>query len=630
MDENVAKFLQERLGGEQYAKLSKISNGKLYEFIAHFIKLLDPASVFVCDDSTGDLSYISEKAIHDGEEQRLAMNGHTIHFDSPLDQGRDKEHTNILVDPGEEMGPQISTRDRTEGLKDIGEIMAGIMRGRQMLIVFATLGPNGSEFAIPGVQLTDSPYVAHSEKLLYRPGYEEFIRQGEQAHFFKFVHSEGELTESKTTKNIDKRRIYIDLKDDIVYSANTQYAGNTLGMKKMAMRLAIHRGSQEGWLCEHMLVMGIHGPHGRVTYFTGAFPSMCGKTSTAMLDGESIVGDDIAYLRKIDGVVRAVNCEHGMFGIILGVNSKDDPIQWKALHAPGHQVIFSNVLRTDDGGVYWEGKDAAVPEHGVNFKGEWTPGKVDKDGKPVPASHANARFTLDLGMLENLDKNADDPDGVEVSAYVYGGRDSDTWVPVQESIDWANGVVAFGASIESETTAATIGKAGVRQHNPMSNLDFLSIPLGKYLQINVDFAKGAKRLPKIFGVNYFLKSRDGKFLNGKNDKKVWYKWMELRCNGDVKAIKTAMGWIPEYQDLAPLFKNIIGREYTHEEYEAEFSLRIPENLSKIDRVIESWKNSTHDTPEVLFTELEAQRARLLEAQKTFGDEVKPLQWSVIA
>ena len=176
------------------------------------------------------------------------------------------------------------------------------------------------------------------------------------------MHSEGELTESKTTKNIDKRRIYIDLKDDIVYSANTQYAGNTLGMKKMAMRLAIHRGSQEGWLCEHMLVMGIHGPDGRVTYFTGAFPSMCGKTSTAMLDGESIVGDDIAYLRKIDGVVRAVNCEHGMFGIILGVNSKDDPIQWKALHAPGHQVIFSNVLRTDDGGVYWEGKDAAVPD----------------------------------------------------------------------------------------------------------------------------------------------------------------------------------------------------------------------------------------------------------------------------
>src|SRR5659263_537047 len=538
MDENVDKFLEERLGAEQYAKLSRISNGKLYDFIAHFIKLLDPASVFVCDDSTGDLSYISEKAIHDGEEQRLAMNGHTIHFDSPLDQGRDKEHTNILVDPGEEMGPQISTRDRTEGLKDIGEVMDGIMRGRQMLIVFATLGPNGSEFAIPAVQLTDSPYVAHSEKLLYRPGYEEFVHQGEQAHFFKFVHSEGELTESKTTKNIDKRRIYIDLKDDIVYSANTQYAGNTLGMKKMAMRLAIHRGSQEGWLCEHMLVMGIHGPHGRVTYFTGAFPSACGKTSTAMLDGESIVGDDIAYLRKMD-----------------------------------------------DGGVYWDGKDAAVPDHGVNFKGEWTPGKLDKDGKPVPASHANARFTLSLSMLENLDKNADNPDGVEVSAYVYGGRDSDTWVPVQESIDWAHGVVAFGASIESETTAATIGKAGVRQHNPMSNLDFLSIPLGKYLQINVDFAKGAKRLPKIFGVNYFLKSRDGKFLNGKNDKKVWYKWMELRCNGDVKAIKTATGWIPEYKDLVPLFKDIIGREYTQEEYEAEFSLRIPEHLSKIDRVI---------------------------------------------
>jgi len=630
MDENVARFLAQRLGEEQYAKLSRISNGELYEFLARFIKLLDPASVFVCDDSVKDVAYIREKALRDGEEQPLAMEGHTIHFDSPLDQGRDKEHTNILVDPGEEMGPQISTRDRTEGLKDIHEVMDGIMRGREMLVVFATLGPNGSQFAIPAVQLTDSSYVAHSEKLLYRPGYEEFIRQGEGAQFFRFVHSEGELTEYHTSKNIDRRRIYIDLKDDIVYSANTQYAGNTVGMKKMAMRLAIYRGSQQGWLCEHMLVMGIHGPGDRVTYVTGAFPSMCGKTSTAMLEGETIVGDDIAYLRRIGGVVRAVNCEHGMFGIILGVNSKDDPIQWKALHAPGHEVIFSNVLKTDDGGVYWEGKDEPVPSHGINFQGEWTPGTLDKNGKPVPPSHANARFTLGLDMLDNLDPNVDNPDGVEVGAYVYGGRDSDTWVPVEESLDWAHGIVAFGASIESETTAATLGKAGVRQHNPMSNLDFLSIPLGRYLQVNVDFAEGVAKVPRIFGVNYFLKGRDGKFLNGKNDKKVWYKWMELRCHGDVDAIKTATGWIPRYEDLVPLFRAVIGREYSHEEYDAEFSLRVPENLSKIDRVIESWKNSTNDTPAVLFTVLEAQRERLLQAQRAFGDEVKPSQWEGMA
>jgi len=186
MDENVARFLAQRLGEEQYAKLSRISNGELYEFLARFIKLLDPASVFVCDDSVKDVAYIREKALRDGEEQPLAMEGHTIHFDSPLDQGRDKEHTNILVDPGEEMGPQISTRDRTEGLKDIHEVMDGIMRGREMLVVFATLGPNGSQFAIPAVQLTDSSYVAHSEKLLYRPGYEEFIRQGEGVQFFRF------------------------------------------------------------------------------------------------------------------------------------------------------------------------------------------------------------------------------------------------------------------------------------------------------------------------------------------------------------------------------------------------------------------------------------------------------------
>jgi phosphoenolpyruvate carboxykinase (GTP) len=628
MDEKVAGFLSQRCGAEQYAKLVRIPNPKLYDFIAHFIDLLDPASVFVCDDSDADLTYIRMKALRDGEEQELAMRGHTLHFDALSDQGRDKEHTNILVDPGDEMGPMVSTRNRADGLADVHGIMDGIMRGREMLVVFATLGPTGSPFAIPAVQITDSSYVAHSEHLLYRPGYEEFIRQGEGARFFKFVHSEGELTESRTSKNTDRRRIYIDIKDDIVYSVNTQYAGNTLGMKKMAMRLAIHRGAQEGWLCEHMLVMGIHGPQGRVTYVTGAFPSLCGKTSTAMMEGETIIGDDIAYLRKVDGVVRAVNCEHGMFGIIQGINAKDDAIQWKILHTRGEEVIFSNVLRLDDGSVYWEGKGTPAPARGVNFGGEWTPGMVDAKGKPVPASHANARFTVGLGALDNLDASVEDPAGVEVGAYVYGGRDSDTWVPVEESLGWAHGIVAYGASIESETTAATIGKSGVREHNPMSNLDFLSVPLGRYLQMNVDFGKDAKRLPRIFGVNYFLKSRDGKFLNGKNDKKVWYKWMDLRCHGDVRAIGTATGWIPLYEDLVPLFASVIGREYTREEYEAEFSLRIPENISKIDRVIASWQTSTHDTPQILFDELEAQRMRLIEAQRRFGNEVRPSQWGV--
>jgi phosphoenolpyruvate carboxykinase (GTP) len=285
--------------------------------------------------------------------------------------------------------------------------------------------------------------VAHNEFLLYRPGYKEFIRQGCEARFFKFVHSQGEVDARKVSKNIDKRRIYIDPEDDIVYSVNTQYGGNSIGLKKLAMRLSINRCVKEGWLTEHMLIMGIHGPKNRVTYFTGAFPSLCGKTSTAMLDGETIIGDDIAFLRKKGDEVRAVNVEKGMFGIIQGINSKDDPILWKALQQPG-EVIFSNVLMTIDLGVHWLGKDGDVPAKGYNHSGEWWKGKKDAKGKEIPCSHPNARFTLDLNILENLDSKLDDPQGVVIRGIVYGGRDSDTWVPVEESFDWVHGIITKG------------------------------------------------------------------------------------------------------------------------------------------------------------------------------------------
>ena len=221
------------------------------------------------------------------------------------------------------------------------------MQGHTLYVRFFCLGPTNSQFSIPAIQLTDSAYVAHSEDLLYRPGYEEFKRVGETDRFFKFVHSEGELRESVSV-NIDKRRVHIDIQDNIVYSLNTQYGGNTIGLKKLAMRLAINWTSKEGWLTEHMVIMGVHGPQNRVTYFTGAFPSLCGKTSTSMMKGETIIGDDIAYLRRRGEEVRTVNVERGMFGIIQGINSADDPTIWKVLHQPG-EIIFSNVLITEEG-----------------------------------------------------------------------------------------------------------------------------------------------------------------------------------------------------------------------------------------------------------------------------------------
>lgn len=426
----------------------------------------------------------------------------------------------------------------------------------------------------------------------------------------------------RVSKNIEKRRVYIDLQDEIIYSANTQYGGNTIGLKKLAMRLAINRGSKEGWLTEHMLIMGVNGPGGRISYFTGAFPSMCGKTSTAMLEGERIVGDDIAYLKNIDGEVRAVNAEKGMFGIIEEINSRDDPLQWKVLHTPA-EIIFSNVLVTEDGNVYWNGKDGECPKRGINHSGEWYLGKRDEDGKEIPPSHRNARFTFDLKILDNLDPRLDDPNGVVVSGIIYGGRDSDTWVPVEEAFDWVHGIITKGAALESETTAATLGKEGVRVFNPMANLDFLSIPLGRYIKNNLSFGAGLNHPPRIFSVNYFLRDSDGKFMNDKNDKRVWLKWMELRVHDDVSAIRTPTGLVPGYQDLKRLFEEMLNREYHEEGYIKQFTLRVSENLAKIERLMEIYRTRVLNTPRIVFEILEEQRERLEKARAKHGDYIPP-------
>ena len=616
------EVLKEKLGQDNYEKLMKIDNPSLHQFVAKYIELGRPEKVFVCTDSREDLAYVREAALKYGEERKLATAGHTIHFDNYGDQGRDKEHTAILVPQGVELGSTINTSDRDAGLKEVHEILNGLMEGHELFVRFFCLGPTNSEFSIPALQLTDSAYVAHSEDLLYRQGYEEFVRQGKNAKFFKFVHSQGEVDERKTCVNLDLRRIYIDLEGKTVYSTNTQYGGNTIGLKKLAMRLAINRGSFEGWLTEHMLVMGIKGPGERVTYFTGAFPSLCGKTSTAMLDGESIVGDDIAYLRRKAGEVRAVNVERGMFGIIQGVNSKDDPSQWKVLNIES-EIIFSNVLVTPEGKTHWIGRDGDVPPEGENQSGQWKIGSKDKNGKEITCSHPNARFTLSLDILDNLDPALNDPEGVAVGGMVYGGRDSDTCVPIEESFSWAHGIITKGATLESETTAATLGKEGVRKFNLMSNLDFLSIPIGKYIQINLDFGKDLDKPPLIFSVNYFLKDKDGNFINEREDKKVWYKWAELRAHGDVEAIETPTGRIPKYDDIKRLYNEVLGKDFPREMYEELFKIRVPELLAKIDRIKTIYETKVPDTPAVVFDELEAQRGRLLEAREKHGDYIQP-------
>jgi phosphoenolpyruvate carboxykinase (GTP) len=624
--QKIVDMLKIKLGEENGQKLLKIDNPELHQFIAKYVELCNPDKVFVCTDSPEDIQYVRQEAIKAGEEMELALKGHTVHFDGYYDQARDKKNTKFLLPEGVDLGSNINAMEREAGLNEIHEILRDIMRGHQLFVRFFCLGPLKSDFSIPAVQLTDSGYVAHSEDLLYRQGYEEFVRLGKAARFLKFVHSAGELDERKTSKNIDKRRVYIDLEDETVYSVNTQYGGNTIGLKKLAMRPAINRASKEDWLTEHMFIMGVHGPNGRITYFTGAFPSLCGKTSTSMIKGETIVGDDIAYLRKKGGVTRVVNPEEGIFGIIQGINSKDDPIIWQALHSPA-EIIFSNVLVTEEQGVHWIGKEGEFPRKGLNYSGEWQLGKQDNDSNEISLSHPNARFTLDMKFLENVDPELDNPEGVVIGGIIYGGRDSDTKVPVEESFGWVHGVITMGAALESETTAATLGKEGVRKINPMSNMDFLSIPIGRYIENHLKFGTGLKNPPRIFSVNYFLRDSTGTFVNDKTDKAVWLKWMERRAHKDVEAIKTPTGLIPKYEDLKKLFRAVLDKEYSEEDYIRQFTLRVPENLAKIERVKEFYTTKVSDTPKVVLKVLDEQRQRLIKVREKHGDYVSPLQFS---
>lgn len=285
------------------------------------------------------------------------------------------------------------------------------------------------------------------------------------------------------------------------------------------------------------------------------------------------------------------------------------------------------MLVTEEKSVYWIGKDGEIPKKGFNHSGEWTLGKKDDQGNEIPPSHRNARFTLDLKLLENVDPELNNPEGVLVSGIIYGGRDSDTWVPVEESFDWVHGVITKGASLESETTAAALGKEGVRKFNPMANLSFLSIPIGEYIKDHLNFGRALRDPPPIFSVNYFLKDSKGDFLNEKDDKGVWLKWMELRSHKEVGAIKTPTGFIPKYQDLKRLFKEVLGKDYPEEDYVKQFTLRVPENLAKIERIINIYKTKVPDTPQILFKVLDKQKRRLEEARRKHGDYITPDKFS---
>jgi phosphoenolpyruvate carboxykinase (GTP) len=623
MKSKYTELLKVKLG-ETFSKLEALENEKLNNYLGEYIELCNPESVFMCDDSDEDANFVRNRSLELGEEKKLSKSNRTVHYDGYGDQARDKKNTKFMVpkQKREKMG-KLNCVDFDEGLKEIKTIAKDVMHGRKAIVKIFCEGPTESIFSRPCVQLTDSCYVAHSEDILYRRGYEHFKKMKNKDDFYRFCHSAGELDENMNTVNLDKRRIYMDIENNIVYSMNAQYAGNTVGLKKHSMRLAINESGKNGWLCEHMFLMTIvNEKKKREMHFCGAFPSACGKTSTAMIPGEKILGDDICYFRNVNGEFKAVNVENGIFGIIKDVNVKDDPVIFNALHED-KEMIFSNVLVGPDNNPYWLGMDVDTPDTGKNHSGEgWTAGKKDSNGKEIPLAHPNSRYTMKLEYLDNIDEEFRNKDGVTVDAIVYGGRDSDTTVPVEESRSWKEGIVLKAVTLESETTSATLGAEGVRVPCMMANLDFISYPIGEYINNNVKFVDEIKTPPKVFSVNYFLK-QNGNFCTSKLAKKVWLHWAEGRCAGDYSAYETPTGFIPKYDDLKELFKDLLGEEYSKDDYDYQFSFRCQAWVNKLNRSIKNFKENYPDTPEYVYSMWNESIEKIGEASKKYGDVINP-------
>ncbi|MDD2262334.1 MAG: phosphoenolpyruvate carboxykinase (GTP) [Clostridia bacterium] len=627
MEKNYNALLQSKMSKESFEKLSALKNNKVNEFVGFFIDHCEPKSVYVCTDSESDIQHVREMALSKSEEQNLANSKQTIHWDNYEDQARDKKNTRYIVyKENLENMKTLNSLEYEQGYNEILEISKGIMKGKDAVVMFLSEGPTQSVFSIPCVQFTDSWYVAHSEFILYRSAYSHFLnmKEEEKDDFFRFIHSAGQLNEKGNTVNLDKRRIYMDTQNNIVYSMNNQYAGNSVGMKKHSMRLAINKSRFEGWLCEHMFVMAaVDKDKDRKTYFCGAYPSACGKTSTAMIPGEQIVGDDIAYFRNINGEFRAVNVEYGMFGIIKDVNEKDDPVIFENL-LKDQEVIFSNVLKGPDNKPYWLGMGVDNPKAGRNHFGDWTEGVKDSKGNEVDVAHANARYTMRLDYLDNIDKKGfESKDGVKVEGILYGGRDSDTTVPVEESPSWKDGILMKAATLESETTSATLGAEGVRTPSPMANMDFVSYPLGEYTMNNIKFGEGVKQTPKIFSNNYFMRGTDGKFMTSKLAKKVWLHWADGRIHNEFEAYDTPTGKIPKYEDLAPMFKKYLNEDFSKEDYTYLFTFRCTKWIDKLERTKAYYAKMDPHTPQEIFDYWDTMIEKIKTAREKFGDLIKP-------
>ena len=532
------------------------NNKNVLNWVDEMVALCQPDKVVWIDGSEEQLNALREEAISTGEMIKLneeKLPGCLYHRTNPNDVARVEDRTFICTKKEEDAGPTNNWMDPDKMHALLNPLYTGVMKGRTMYVIPYSMGPIGSPLAKVGVEVTDSIYVVLNMDIMTRMGKQAFENLGETSNdFVRGLHSKADV-------DPEKRYIVQFPEENTICSINSAYGGNVLlGKKCFALRIASYQGKNEGWMAEHMLILGIENPEGETKYICAAFPSACGKTNLAMLIPPEIyqkkgykvwtVGDDIAWLKPgPDGRLYAINPENGFFGVAPGTNLKSNP---NALHSTEKGTIFTNVaINEDTNTVWWESLDKNPPEHAIEWKGAHVNGPeyVAQGGK---LAHPNSRFTAPAKNCPCLSPEFNNPNGVPISAIVFGGRRAKTAPLVYQSFDWKHGTFV-GSIMASETTAAAAGAVGVVRRDPMAMLPFCGYNMGDYWQHWLDMGeKLGDKAPKIFNVNWFRTDAEGHFIwPGFGDNMRVLMWILARCDGTVDAVKTPIGYEPKPEDI---------------------------------------------------------------------------------